>query len=82
MPDAPSLLTGGQGRGFPRVDEPSGQFNGVAAAREGDSDHGDACAGWLGHPLAQRRHAPHRGRLITARRGPVSTALPLAFNHG
>ncbi len=41
MPDAPSLLTGGQGRGFPYVDEPSGQFNGVAAAREGDSDHGD-----------------------------------------
>jgi len=35
MPDAPSLLTGGQWRGFPRADEPSGQFNGLAAAREG-----------------------------------------------
>ncbi len=45
MPDAPSLLTGGQGRGFPRGDDPSGQFNGVAAAREGDSGHGDAPSG-------------------------------------
>ncbi len=31
------------------------------------------CAGWLGHPLAQRRHAPpQRGHLITACTGPVS----------
>jgi len=32
----------------------------------------NSCAGWLGHPLAQRRHAPHRGSPITAHRGAVS----------
>jgi len=38
-----------------------------------------ACAGWLAHPLAQRRHDHPKEGLCP---GAVSTALSLAFNHG
>jgi len=45
------------------------------------------CAGWLGHPLAQRRHDPPKEAARSQRTealcpGAVSTALSIAFNHG